>query len=218
MEPIFLDCKEALVDRIKSFKYSLFPQSSEREEGSVLFYLYSISQNSSSVFPCTVEFAGNGPPPDCKISLPNKVTIQIEHTLATHNDFQAKKSNNKKYNGGYLLTENFAPAILPVQKGFINNNVTIMRWIEHIVQAIRHKATIYEKSGNKNAIDWDLLVEDHTPDYPLIDIRQGISNLREIRNLIPAIYTFRKVHIFSIDDFVYDVFGEMQLYKFPVSE
>lgn len=214
-----------IIDFLKGFSLKDFDCKSDHEILSVCIYfigLYKISKLSTPIFVLKREA------PDYQISLiKNKAILGIEHSRATIEEYLiAEKELNNRPNGSMIELCHYSPfRKLPKKKSFIGikdpgeelnglgwrGNLMEMEWAEIIYNTLIEKSKLLNKEHFHKFQYNELIIEDcsHVELFRELDI--GIKYLQKLYNKTNwdiYNYKFDKVHIFSCNDFVYDVFKE----------
>jgi hypothetical protein len=216
---------DSIFSFLKAFKLSEGDLKEEHELLSILLFIISLSKTSQLNFPVDIHWAES---PDFTFEFRNESrVIGIEHVRATLPEYKMADRELQRRPVGTLLEPSFYSPFnrLPkgeAYKGIRNPGENLVgdgwegngveaEWANIMLHALTSKVALLNEDHFRTFKENHLLIEDDSP----VDF---IRNLPIALKLLKSIYRsiifdkngilFDKVHVFSVHDFVYDVFNK----------
>ncbi len=167
--------------------------------------------------------------PDFMLEIRNNDRIGLEHTTATIEQYKVALSEFKKYPKGSIIEPSmYSPRNkLPKKSSNIgiikpgedligygyDGDIIEQDWSITMLNAISRKITKLNKEHFVKYKNNELIIQDHSPGKLLNDIQKSIKILKKrfIQKKINPQYQFDKIHIFSNSNFIYDIFGKIEI-------
>lgn len=213
---------------IKFLRGFSFKRSDRKEAHEILclyIYIVALIKASKLKLPITIEKKES---PDFRIFLDDKKNpIGLEHTQATLEQFKMAYSEFKKKSKGCLMEPLFYSPFKKLPKlniniGIRNPNEELkclpscgydieLEWATTIKNAIIQKTKILNRNHFQKFSRNELLIEDQSPTklFKEDDIAfDFLDNFKKEIEFETGPITFNKIHIFTVNDFIYDFFDE----------
>lgn len=210
---------------LKRFKFSEDDIKDEHEILSILLFVASLSKSSLLNLPVNIDWKES---PDFRFKFTNDLkTIGIEHVRATLPEYKmADREFQKRPKGCFLEPSFYSPfKKVPRKEAYIGirnpdeelkgdgweGDSLEIEWAYTIINALISKTNLLNKLHFETFEENHLLIEDDSPVDLFRNLPIAINYLRQIHRSVDLGQNriqFDKVHIFSIHDFIYDVFDK----------
>jgi len=220
------DLKEIIEFIISGFAPIMNNDKTIHENFTLYIFLIAIYKLSKLDFPIRIL---NREHPDFFIKIGKNEDIGLEHTIATIEQYKIALSEFKKYPKGsiiepsmYTLRNNLPKKLSNI--GIIkpgedligygyDGDIIEQDWSITMLDVVSRKITKLNKEHFDKYKSNELIIQDHSPGKLFNDIQKSIKILKKrfIQKKINSQYQFDKIHIFSNSNFIYDIFGKIEI-------
>jgi len=210
---------------LKEFKFSEDDIKDEHEILSILLFIASTSKSSLLGFPVKIHWSES---PDFRFEFIKDLrTIGIEHVRATLPKYKmADREFQNRPDGTFLEPSFYSPfKRLPKKEAYVGircpgeklkgdgweGDSLEVEWASTIMNALISKTDLLNKNHFEIFDENHLLIEDDSPVDLFRNLPVAIEQLHQVHQSVDLgsdRIKFDKVHVFSIHDFIYDVFGK----------
>lgn len=214
---------------LKQFKFDKNDSKDSKEFFSILAYLYANNILQTLNFPF---FLIKNEHPDFRIICEEKKqSLGIEHTLSTLQDYKMAESESKKIPGSKLEPDYYSP-FKRLHKKEINIGIRQpnerltgpgysgfspeVEWAEIIKNTIHNKTTLLNKDHFKKFTSNELIVQGDSHVEFFIDLNKALEYLEpHIKEYHSSSHKIKydKIHIISMNTFVFDVLSRNEIIK-----
>lgn len=225
--------KEIIEFVINGFTPTINNDKTIHENFTLYIFLIAIYKLSKLDFPIRIL---NREHPDFFIKIGKNEDIGLEHTIATIEQYKIALSEFKKYpQGSFIQPTFYSPTKkLPKKKsdigikkpgeeitGYGYNGYQIENeWAVTILNAIQKKTNLLNNEHFKKFETNELIIQDHSPISGFNILDKSIEMLKKsyLQITFSKSLKFDKVHIFSGNNLIYDVFGKIEIVNMSKSE
>lgn len=225
--------KEIIEFIINGFAPTMNNDKTIHENFSLYIFLIALHKISKLKFPIKVI---NREHPDFFIKIGKNEDIGLEHTIATIEQYKIALSEFKKYpQGSFIQPTFYSPTKkLPQKKSDIGikkpgEEVTgpgytgfqiENEWAIIMLKAIQDKTYLLNYEHFKKYETNELIIQDHTPVSGFQFLDKSIEMLKKLyfQTTFNKSQEFDKIHIFSGNNLIYDVFGKIEIVDISKSE
>ena len=214
-----------IIEFLRGFSFKNSDDKDAHEILCLCIYVVALFKISRLRLPLTIE---KSEAPDFRIFFDGgEKPIGLEHTRATLEQYKMADSEFKKRPAGSMMEPLFYSPFKKVPKKNVNigirkpdeqlkglgssgNNIEI-EWAETIKNAIIAKTNLLNENHFQRFSMNELLIEDESPTELFKENVVAFELLTSVKKEIKpklAHVTFNRVHVFTVNDFVYDFFNE----------
>lgn len=210
---------------VKGFRFSEDDIKDEHAILSILLFVASSSKSSFLAFPVSVLWSES---PDFRLELiKDSRTMDIEHVRATLPEYKMADRELQNRPGGTILEPSFYSPFkrLPKKEAYAGircpgeqlkgdgweGDILEVEWAHTICNAFISKIDLLNKNHFEIFDENHLLIEDDSPVDLFRNLPVAIEQLNQVYHSVDLgedKISFDKVHVFSIHDFIFDVFGD----------